>query len=59
MTDAEWVECTDPQKMLAFLKGKATGRPPRGITWSGSPRATHCSRRSGKTAGLALSRGIH
>jgi hypothetical protein len=26
MTQAEWLECTDPQKMLDFLKGKASDR---------------------------------
>jgi hypothetical protein len=27
MTDAEWVGCTDPQKTLAFLKGRRPGDP--------------------------------
>jgi hypothetical protein len=26
MTEAEWLACTDPEKMLAFLKGKASDR---------------------------------
>ena len=26
MTAAEWLECTEPTKMLAFLRGKASGR---------------------------------
>jgi hypothetical protein len=26
MTEAEWLACTDPQKMLKFLRGKATKR---------------------------------
>jgi hypothetical protein len=26
MTDAEWIECTDPQMMLEFIKGKASDR---------------------------------
>jgi hypothetical protein len=26
MTEAEWVGCTDPQKMLKFLRGKVTDR---------------------------------
>lgn len=26
MTEAEWLACTDPQKMLEFLRGRASGR---------------------------------
>ncbi len=26
MTEQEWLECTDPEKMLAFLRGKASER---------------------------------
>ncbi len=26
MTEAEWNECADPQKMLGFLRGKASDR---------------------------------
>ena len=26
VTEAEWLACTDPQKMLEFLRGKAGGR---------------------------------
>jgi hypothetical protein len=26
MTEAEWLACTDPEKMLAYLKGRATDR---------------------------------
>ena len=26
MTEAEWLACTDPERMLEFLKGKASGR---------------------------------
>ena len=26
MTEAEWVACTDPRKMLGFLQGKASER---------------------------------
>ena len=26
MTEAEWLECDDPQRMLAFLRGRAGDR---------------------------------
>ncbi len=26
MTEAEWLACTDPQKMLEFLRGRASAR---------------------------------
>ena len=26
MTETEWVACTDPQKMLGFLRGKTSAR---------------------------------
>jgi hypothetical protein len=29
MTEAEWLACTEPDGMLAFLRGKATGRQSR------------------------------
>jgi hypothetical protein len=38
MTEAEWLECTDPDRMLPFLSGAISARRPRILSWLGVPR---------------------
>src|SRR5262245_4501605 len=41
MTEAEWLDCTDPEKMLKFLRGKASDRKLRLFSNGCSERVTH------------------
>jgi hypothetical protein len=37
VTEAEWLACTDPDKMLAFMAGAISARRPRVLEWLGIP----------------------
>jgi hypothetical protein len=71
VTEQEWLECTDPKKMLAFLRGKASDRKLRlfgcgccRLVWDrhsvGSRRAVEVSERfADGAAGLGELRTAH
>jgi len=54
MTEAEWLACTDPQRMLEFIRGKASGRKLRLLAVNCCRRVQHRLRESSSVRALDI-----
>jgi hypothetical protein len=58
MTEQEWLQCTDPQKMLEFLRGKASDRKLRLFACACARRVWHLMEDKGSRTAVQIAEGF-